>query len=45
MTPIDPKMSDEKAESKIQYNNYTLKWLTIHEAMPGHYIQFEHLNN
>lgn len=46
VTPIDPKMSDEKADSKLrEYNNYTLKWLTIHEAMPGHYIQFEHLNN
>jgi hypothetical protein len=46
VTPIDPKMSDDKAESKLrEYNNYTLKWLTIHEALPGHYIQFEHLNN
>ncbi len=46
VTPIDPGMSDEKAESKLrEYNNFTLKWLTIHEALPGHYIQFEHLNN
>ncbi len=46
VTPIDPDMSDQKAESKLrEYNNYTLKWLTIHEALPGHYIQFEHLNN
>ncbi len=46
VTPIDPGMSDQKAESKLrEYNNYTLKWLTIHEALPGHYIQFEHLNN
>jgi uncharacterized protein (DUF885 family) len=46
VTPIDAKMSDEKAESKLrEYNNYTLRWLTIHEALPGHYIQFEHLNN
>jgi uncharacterized protein (DUF885 family) len=46
VTPIDPKMPDEKAESKLrEYNNYTLRWLTIHEALPGHYIQFEHLNN
>jgi len=46
VTPIDPKTSDDKAESKLrEYNNYTLKWLTIHEALPGHYIQFEHLNN
>ncbi len=46
VTPIDPKLPEAKAESKLQeYNNYTLKWLTIHEALPGHYIQFEHLNN
>ena len=46
VTPISSDDSDEKAESKLrEYNNYTLKWLTIHEALPGHYIQFEHLNN
>jgi uncharacterized protein (DUF885 family) len=46
VTPIDPAMPEDKAESKLrEYNNYTLKWLTIHEALPGHYIQFEHLNN
>jgi uncharacterized protein (DUF885 family) len=46
VTPIDPKMSDAKAESKLrEYNNYTLKWLTIHEALPGHYIQFEHADD
>ena len=46
VTPIDPKTPDAKAESKLrEYNNYTLKWLTIHEALPGHYIQFEHLNS
>jgi uncharacterized protein (DUF885 family) len=46
VTPIDPKMADDKAESKLrEYNNYTLRWLTIHEALPGHYVQFEHLNS
>lgn len=46
VTPIDPSVPEEKAESKLrEYNNFTLKWLTIHEALPGHYIQFEHLNN
>ncbi len=46
VTPIDPKMDAAMAESKLrEYNNYTLKWLTIHEALPGHYIQYEHLNN
>ncbi len=46
VTPIDPKMADDKAESKLrEYNNYALKWLTIHEALPGHYVQAEHANN
>jgi uncharacterized protein (DUF885 family) len=46
VTPIDPKMADDKAESKLrEYNNFTLRWLTIHEALPGHYVQAEHANN
>ena len=46
VTPIDPKMPDAKAESKLrEYNNYTLKWLTMHEALPGHYIQFDHADD
>jgi uncharacterized protein (DUF885 family) len=46
VTPIDPKMAESKAESKLrEYNNYTLKWLTMHEALPGHYIQFEHADD
>ena len=46
VTPIDPKMPDSKAESKLrEYNNYALQWLTMHEALPGHYIQFEHAND
>ena len=46
VTPIDPKTPEAKAESKLcEYNNYALKWLTIHEALPGHYIQFEHAND
>jgi uncharacterized protein (DUF885 family) len=46
VTPIDPKMPDEKAESKLrEYNNWVLQWLTIHEALPGHYVQAEHAND
>ena len=46
VTPIDAKTPDAKAESKLrEYNDYTLKWLTIHEALPGHYIQFEHADD
>jgi uncharacterized protein (DUF885 family) len=45
VTPIDPKTPDDKAESKLrEYNNWVLKWLTIHEALPGHYVQAEHAN-
>jgi uncharacterized protein (DUF885 family) len=46
VTPIDPSMPADKAESKLrEYNSWVLKWLTLHEALPGHYIQFEHLNS
>jgi uncharacterized protein (DUF885 family) len=46
VTPIDPAAPADKVESKLrEYNNFTLKWLSIHEALPGHYVQFEHLNN
>lgn len=45
VTPIDPKTAADKAESKLrEYNNWVLKWLTIHEALPGHYVQAEHAN-
>ena len=45
VTPIDPKTPDDRAESKLrEYNNWVLKWLTIHEALPGHYVQAEHAN-
>ena len=45
VTPIDPKTPEDQAESKLrEYNNWVLKWLTIHEALPGHYVQAEHAN-
>ena len=45
VTPIDPKTPEDKAESKLrEYNDFTLQWLSLHEALPGHYVQFEHLN-
>jgi uncharacterized protein (DUF885 family) len=45
VTPIDPKTPQAAAESKLrEYNNWVLKWLTIHEALPGHYVQAEHAN-
>jgi uncharacterized protein (DUF885 family) len=46
VTPIDASVPDDKAESKLrEYNNYTLKWLTLHEGLPGHYVQAEHAND
>jgi len=46
VTPIDPKMSEARAESKLrEYNNYALKWLTLHEALPGHYVQAGHADD
>ncbi|MBV9761372.1 MAG: DUF885 domain-containing protein [Acidobacteriaceae bacterium] len=41
ITPFTPGMSRERIESKLrEYNFYGLKILTVHEAMPGHYVQF-----
>jgi uncharacterized protein (DUF885 family) len=42
VTPIPTDWPKERVESKLrEYNFYMLKLLTIHEAMPGHYVQFE----
>lgn len=46
LTPIEPSMSAQQVESKLrEYNTYGLKLLTIHEAIPGHYLQFEYAND
>lgn len=41
---ITPLPSDAaRAESKLrEYNKYGLQHLVVHEAMPGHYLQFEY---
>jgi uncharacterized protein (DUF885 family) len=45
VTPIAANWPKERADSKLrEYNFYKLKLLTIHEAMPGHYVQFEFAN-
>ncbi|HWB84146.1 MAG TPA: DUF885 domain-containing protein [Bryobacteraceae bacterium] len=45
ITPIPPDWPKERVESKLrEYNFYKLKLLTIHEAMPGHYVQLEMAN-
>jgi len=46
ITPIPKNWAPERAESKLrEYNNYGLQELTIHEAMPGHYVQLEYAND
>jgi uncharacterized protein (DUF885 family) len=43
VTPIPPAWSEERAASKLrEYNDYGLRILTIHEAIPGHYVQSEY---
>lgn len=46
ITPIPADWTKDRIESKLrEYNNYGLQELTIHEAMPGHYVQLEIANN
>lgn len=46
LTPIPKTWPAARIESKLrEYNDYGLKLLTIHEAMPGHYVQLEYAND
>jgi uncharacterized protein (DUF885 family) len=46
ITPISSSTSEASAESRLrEYNDWVLKWLCIHEALPGHYVQAEHAND
>ncbi len=46
VTPIPSDWAKERIESKLrEYNRYGLMEITIHEAMPGHYVQFEIADN
>jgi len=46
ITPIPQEWPRDRIESKLrEYNYYKLKLLTIHEAMPGHYVQLEYAND
>ncbi len=46
VTPLSPSWPKDRVESKLrEYNFYKLKLLTIHEAMPGHYVQMEFAND
>jgi len=45
LTPIPKDWPKERVESKLrEYNDYGLRILTIHEAIPGHYVQLEYAN-
>ena len=46
VTPIPKDWPKARVESKLrEYNFYKLKLLTIHEAIPGHYVQAEIAND
>ena len=45
IAPIPPEWSDAQATSFLsEYNDYMIHDLSIHEAMPGHYLQAAHDN-
>jgi len=42
ITPIPADWPAQRVESKLrEYNFFNLQLLVLHEAMPGHYVQFE----
>lgn len=46
VTPIPKTWPQTRIDSKLrEYNTYGMQELTIHEAMPGHYVQFEYAND
>ncbi|MES1223977.1 MAG: DUF885 family protein, partial [Bacteroidota bacterium] len=45
ITPVDPKWTEkQKTDWLSQFDYYTTDNVTVHEAYPGHYTQFLHLN-
>jgi len=45
VSPTPSSWSKERKESFFrEYNNYMVRDLTVHEAMPGHYLQLAHAN-
>jgi uncharacterized protein (DUF885 family) len=45
ITPVDSKWTSRQKEDWLaSFNYYTTDVVTIHEAYPGHYTQFLHLN-
>jgi uncharacterized protein (DUF885 family) len=46
ITPVPANWPKARQESKLrEYNVYKLQLLTLHEAVPGHYVQFEYAND
>ena len=46
VTPIPKDWDQKRIDSKLrEYNFYKLKLLTMHEAIPGHYVQGEFAND
>src|SRR5580692_4336940 len=45
VTPIPSTWPQERIDSKLrEYNDSGIQHLTVHEAMPGHYVQAEYAN-
>jgi uncharacterized protein (DUF885 family) len=45
VTPIPSTWPQERIDSKLrEYNDSGIQHLTVHEAMPGHYVQGEYAN-
>ena len=45
VSPIPEEWTDAQATSFLrEYNDYAIHDLTLHEAMPGHYLQLAHAN-
>ncbi len=45
VTPVEPEWSEtQKEEWLTAFNKYSSDVVAIHEAYPGHYVQFLHLN-
>src|SRR5947208_9352204 len=45
VAPTPKDWSNERKESFYrEYNNYMIRDLTVHEAMPGHFVQLAHAN-
>lgn len=45
VAPLPESWTDEQVDSFLrEYNSYAIEELTIHEAMPGHFLQLAHSN-